>query len=351
MNTNTKVKAAAIHERAVKASKMHLSSERDLVQIFQELDAIRGYLFYAANSLYDYGTRVLGLSDSSTYNLINVARKARTIPVLQAAVISGEVSISKARKIVPVITKQNAETWIAIAKGNTSREIERAAAAVNPQLAVKESARFVADDRVEFKCGLSAETLEKLRRVADLESQRTRKAVKNEGAIDAALDAYLEKFDPVKKAERSQARSAGKAENAAPSTAWKAENAVISSTRKSEYLESRSIGSFKTNSETLSHQLVPGQVGGSVAVARKRYIPSVVRHAVYMRDQGRCTYKSVEGDRCTAKLWVDFHHVIRPEDGGADSVENLVTLCGSHHRLTHFQIRNSTVREIEIVYH
>ncbi|MBI3554782.1 MAG: hypothetical protein HY074_00800 [Deltaproteobacteria bacterium] len=43
-------------------------------------------------------------------------------------------------------------------------------------------------------------------RVQDLESQRLQKAAGFEDTLSAALEAYLEKFDPVKKARRALAR-------------------------------------------------------------------------------------------------------------------------------------------------
>ena len=49
----------------------------------------------------------LKLSESTALNFINVARKAVQVPALQAEIRAGHVSVSKARKIVPVLTPQN----------------------------------------------------------------------------------------------------------------------------------------------------------------------------------------------------------------------------------------------------
>jgi len=35
------------------------------------------------------------------------------------------------------------------------------------------------------------------------------------------------------------------------------------------------------------------------------------------------------------RRWLDFHHITKVSDGGLNTVENLILLCGSHHALRH----------------
>jgi hypothetical protein len=46
------------------------------------------------------------------------------------------------------------------------------------------------------------------------------------------------------------------------------------------------------------------------------------------RDGNRCR-------RCGARVKLQVHHVVKPQDGGTDTLENLITLCDRCHRLTH----------------
>ncbi len=48
-------------------------------------------------------------------HMLRVIRQEREIPALRDAVIMGELSISKARRICGVITKDNAQEWITAA--------------------------------------------------------------------------------------------------------------------------------------------------------------------------------------------------------------------------------------------
>jgi hypothetical protein len=61
-----------------------------------------------------------------------------------------------------------------------------------------------------------------------------------------------------------------------------------------------------------------------------RTIPSSIRTALVLRDQG-CRFPGC--DRPPA--WTDGHHIIHWADGGPTALENLVSLCRSHHRRVH----------------
>ncbi len=204
-----KERAKILHDRATKAVKMNVWSEKELVVVFHELDLFAGYRFYGAKSLYDYAIRVHKLTESTALNIINVARKSKHVPAIREAVVDGRLSVSTARKIVPVITKDNADAWIELAQTKIVRDVERAVAEAKPELAVRESAKFVAKDRLAVISSFDKEAYDKMRRVMDLESQRTRKASTQGEALVAALDAYLEKHDPLIRAERARVEKAG----------------------------------------------------------------------------------------------------------------------------------------------
>jgi len=68
----------------------------------------------------------------------------------------------------------------------------------------------------------------------------------------------------------------------------------------------------------------PVAVGASVAV-----IPERTRRLVMYRDQG-CRVPW-----CTSTRWLDVHHVVHREHGGATELPNLVALCRRCHRAHH----------------
>jgi hypothetical protein len=59
-------------------------------------------------------------------------------------------------------------------------------------------------------------------------------------------------------------------------------------------------------------------------------IPPAIRRLVLRRDHGRCV---VPG--CRHAIHVDAHHLVRRAEGGQHDPNQLVTLCGAHHRAVH----------------
>jgi 5-methylcytosine-specific restriction endonuclease McrA len=59
-------------------------------------------------------------------------------------------------------------------------------------------------------------------------------------------------------------------------------------------------------------------------------IPPRVRREVLARDQHRC-----QAPGCGRTRFLEVHHVVSRKQGGSNQADNLVTLCGSCHRLYH----------------
>ena len=77
-----------------------------------------------------------------------------------------------------------------------------------------------------------------------------------------------------------------------------------------------------------------------------RVVPHYVRRALLDRDGG-CAW-----DGCTATHWLHAHHIIHVAYGGRTDEDNLVMLCGFHHRCVHeggWRIRGRPGRDLEIV--
>jgi hypothetical protein len=61
-----------------------------------------------------------------------------------------------------------------------------------------------------------------------------------------------------------------------------------------------------------------------------RHIPVPVRHAVWERDGGQCTFTSENGHRCGTRTRLEFHHVDPAACGGEAKVEGIRLRCRTH---------------------
>ena len=77
----------------------------------------------------------------------------------------------------------------------------------------------------------------------------------------------------------------------------------------------------------------PRPSGARAEVKRRRATqdtPPAIRREVFWRDRGRCV---VPG--CRNATYVDLHHLDPRSEGGSNDPDNLVALCGAHHRALH----------------
>lgn len=195
-----------IHEKALKVVKQYKRSESDLIEVIQEADAHRVYSRFKCKNLYEYTMKVLELSESIALNFIAVARKAKEVPELKEVIKSGALSVSKARKITPVLTKSNQKEWLQMAVALPQKKLEQQVAKACPKEAVPEKIKFVSEHRLNLQMGISENLSQKLRRAQDLESQRHKKPTSLEETLEAVLDFYLENEDPLVKSDKLKAR-------------------------------------------------------------------------------------------------------------------------------------------------
>ena len=63
---------------------------------------------------------------------------------------------------------------------------------------------------------------------------------------------------------------------------------------------------------------------------RSRKIPGWLRRLVVYRDGACCRFPG-----CGNKRWLQVHHIVSWADGGATDLDNLILICGFHHRFVH----------------
>ena len=160
--------------------------------------------------------------------------------------------------------------------------------------------KILNEDQVEITIIIFKAALADLDRISSLEAQKGNSRSRGE-LVSLALNAYLEKYDPVRKAKRSEAR------------------------QKIRSQETMHVREIKNGVKT--------QYSSREEFDRK--IISVTVHQLHRRDGGVCIHQDEGGERCSSDRWVQIHHIHPVSEGGSNALENLATLCSFHHRLVH----------------
>ncbi|MCM2281103.1 MAG: hypothetical protein NDI61_04580 [Bdellovibrionaceae bacterium] len=198
----------AVHAQTCQAVERLKSCEAELIRCLQEVDRFLVHRFLGYNSLFQYGLHALKLSESQSYAYITVARKARELPRLQEAITAGELTVSKAVRITSVINEANQQKWIGLALELPKRDLEREVARENPRAARPEQARFLDAHTLQLQTPISEVGYNKLERTRELMASGDGEWLSLETVIERLSEFYLERKDPVRKAERAIARAA-----------------------------------------------------------------------------------------------------------------------------------------------
>jgi 5-methylcytosine-specific restriction endonuclease McrA len=298
------MKQHPLDQQAAEIIQRYRSEEQKLISVLQQIEAQFVFRELGYASMFQYCIERHKLSESRAYELIYVSRKCAEVPKLKVAIEAGSVSVSAAKRIGSVVTQENAELWISQAATLKQKELERAVATVNPKVAVKEMVKPVAADRSTLVVGISHSLEKKLARVRELVAQSSAKPCDLEKALDQMADLFLERKDPVIRAER--------------------------------ITQKKSAAEFKAN-QHVSSKVVRPTPKYSPAVARQTRapIPAAIRHQVMLRDRGECQGTTPQGNRCGCRQWTEVHHIRPVSLGGSNALDNLLTLCSNHHREVH----------------
>ena len=292
------------HVKALVLSKTYLDCERHLIEVLGEIDKKKIWRLMGYSSFFEYVLKALGLSEGQTYTLTSVTRKCKEVPELKAAILSNEVTLSNAKRIIPVLTPSNQSEWLGKAQTLTTRNLEKEVAALNPRALVKDAIRPVSLNLSKMTFCITGETEKLFRRAQDLLSQQKKDNLNLEDTVRAMAELVIEKLDKVEKAARITERQ-----------------------MKSKKLEKRQ-----------KSPITKKTVGFSSFESRSiqnRTIPQHIVHAVQLRDRGECQEKLPDGTKCRKTRFIEFHHIIPISEGGFHHVHNLISLCSVHHKHRH----------------
>src|SRR5665213_530387 len=196
-----------VHEECMKLCHGYVRREAPIVVQLQLVGETKLYKELEMRNLFSYAVKICGLSEGAAYSFIAVGKKAKLYPCLQDAIVSRTLTISKAIRIVSIVRAENVEELVEFAKTHTSKEIEREVRRRNPKAAAKARIKPLTADTDLLEAPIPRETSENISRAQTLLAQKIAKHQGISETLTYVFKEYVERHDPVKKAERAQQRN------------------------------------------------------------------------------------------------------------------------------------------------
>jgi Domain of unknown function (DUF222)/HNH endonuclease len=351
------------------ASQIHAATCRWL-GLVAEYDAREGWAQWGCRSCAHWVAWQCGIAPGAAREHVRVARRLVELPLIRAAFTEGELSYSKVRALTRVENVEREQDLLHLARHATASQLERLLRAYRGVVAAERAAAGGRPDRwLAFDHADDGSLLLRGRFPAE-------EGALVVAALQAATDWLAEQDVP------AGTRGAGAAGSSGGDDDWS--SGVPAGTPRRTAGEARAdalvalADAFLGDGERMSrtggdrHQVVvhvdaatlsgdepggrceleDGQVlaiqavrrlscdaslvqllerdGQPLALGRKtRTIPPALRRALNARDRG-CRFPG-----CGSRRFVDAHHIEHWADGGATDLDNLLQLCGHHHRLLH----------------
>jgi hypothetical protein len=346
-----RVKELAHQERSATAA---------LVAHLAVFDERRLHLAEGFASLFAYCTQVLHLSEHATYNRIEAARAVRRFPVILDRLASGDLHLTSIRLLAPHLTQENHLAVLDEARHLKTRGIEEIVARLQPRPPVPPAIRRLPalrgpailspgdaphqdegrhqDEGVHDADGLSGRATAALDGL-DVPSHRLpslRRAVVGPlapGQFRVQFTADEETRDMLRQAQDLLRHRIPDGDLS--KVIHLALTALLKDLAKQKHAA--------TDRPRTALEATPADIP-----PRSRHIPAAVKRAVWVRDGGQCAFVALDGQRCSERGFVEFHHVTPFAVGGTATVDNLQLRCRAHNGFEaerHFGGQIRAVRE------
>ncbi len=314
--------AAKVHESLCHSLKAVEQAQQCAVLWFAEIMRRHLYREFNCSSINQYAMTRLGFSKSRTGDFIRLARQLDKLPAVRKALSLGELGYTKAREIVGVATPETEDGWLAAAKkprNELIREVKRAKQAAKVDQGQGEllpaAPTVVAPKELPVRFQMELTPEQEARRAAIVERLHKLGGVPSDRA-ELMLEALAALLESREKTPRGVLTSVPPVQV----HVHEREGRMTVQTEAGERDLSRA------DIERIRCDSAVCKQGGRNTTT----IPPRTRREVLARDKHRC-----QAPGCHRTRFLEVHHIILRNQGGTNQPENLITLCGSCHRLWH----------------
>lgn len=253
----------------------------------------------------------------------------RKYPVILESLSDGSVNLTTALLLAPHLTPENHAGLLAAAKHQRKRQVEELVAALRPQPAVPSSIRRLPLPNRSPASALESDAL-RLDSGDELSSPTPATPVRPAVIAPLAPERYKVQFTASAtthaKLQQAQDLLRSQIPNGDVGEIFdRALTALLKTLTKQKFA-----ASDRPCEGTMDRPSKEQDRATDAGAPSSRYIPAEVRRTVWTRDGGQCAFTAQSGKRCTARAFLEFHHVVPHCAGGEATVENIQLRCRPH---------------------
>ncbi len=279
------------------------------------LDRRKAIIALGFSSLFAFCREHLGLSKPETWRRTTAARLLMRFPILAEYLADKRLSLGSVCELRDVFEESRLDEILSRAAGRTEEEVEALVAALKPQPAPADLFRK-----------LPAPAPKPAQQQLDLGPARPATEPPVEFREVRAPERQPGTIKPIN-AEQHVLRITVSAEFKADIDALRDE---IGGTTLEELLHD----AVRERLKVVRRRRRGAGKKTNVTTAKpgSRYNPASLKHEVWKRDGGQCTFVGTTGHRCASRYRLQIHHLDPHGKGGPGTVENLTLRCQAHNR-------------------
>ncbi|MFH1755889.1 MAG: HNH endonuclease signature motif containing protein [Candidatus Latescibacterota bacterium] len=359
----------------------------DILRHLIEMDRRSLYLARGYASLFEYGTRHLGYSESAAMRRIKTARCMRDFPGVFGMLSRNELNLTTASMLAEVLSEENERGLLHEARHKSTRQVDKIIARYNPGSVIRDRVRPVyiktladaparvdqsASGRIEgedpIKAFVAVENDDASINHSDqkftasaggrtfttfTETNPQREVLEEKFKLEFAVNAaFMKKLEEVKallstkyprgvsferlfeamldeflEKHSPQRKMQRRKSRGANQKGHPESSPAIGKTKRTREKDLQKLTSPGVNIQREINELKKSNCDGR---HHSRHIPAAIRDRVFARDGRQCTFVGTNGIRCGSTWDLQIDHIKPFARGGSHAMQNLRLLCAKH---------------------
>ena len=323
-----------LHKSTTETAKAERQVTLELLKHLNEVNRRKMFAQYEASSLHAYCTKHLKLSDRQAAIRVRSAKLLREFPEIESRIEEGALNLTSVclassffqqeSKAARFLEREQKAAILTEIENLSTRAVEKLlmSKTLKPEVHLRESLRQKSAELSQLTTSLDNDAradLERLREIWSHANSDGRLAL----VIKRALGEAVEKHDPLEKAKRAAARAERMKANQATPLGAVSENQDARTSNiiiDAQTTQKREDCSISVDDEF-------------VRAVNVDPISASLKHAVMLRDHGRCTHVNPGTfERCDSRWQLEFDHEMPRALGGENTLENIRLRCRTHNQ-------------------